>query len=79
MNWGDGVEIVTLWLAIGLLMQRNKTNQEHLLRKVEKAEQMKTMVGRSRQAQMKMAEGLRCWTLFFLHLMEEHRDREFLL
>jgi len=28
---------------------------------------------------MLMAEGLRYWTLFFLHLVEEHRDRELLL
>jgi len=57
MNWGDDVGIVRLRLAIDLLTKREKTNEEHPLRK---AEQKKTMMARWRQAQVKlMAEGLR--------------------
>jgi len=44
MNWGDDVGIVTVRLAVDLLTKREKTNQEHPLRKVEKAEQKKTIM-----------------------------------
>jgi len=44
MKWGDGVSTVTLCLAIDLLMKWEKGHQDHLLRKVENAEQTKTMM-----------------------------------
>jgi hypothetical protein len=46
MNWGDGVGIVTLCLAIYLLTKWEKGHQDHLLRRVEKADQTKTMIAR---------------------------------
>jgi len=46
MKCGDGVGIVTLYLAIDLLTKREKGYQDRLLRKMEKTEQMKMMVAR---------------------------------
>ena len=46
MKRGDGVGIVTLCLPTDRLTKREKGHQDHLLRKLEKADQTKTMIAR---------------------------------
>ena len=46
MKWGDGVGIVTLCLTIYFLTKREKGHKDHLLRKLQKADQTKGMIAR---------------------------------
>jgi len=52
------VAAMTLCLAIDLLTKREKGHQDHLLRKMEKAELKKTMIARCQAQMLLMAEGL---------------------